>query len=294
MESGPCGNMAGSPTDKDRAEALMRGSVLGVLVIFAGSFGCSGSSSREAPEAGTGDHADAGPARTDAPPEPTDAGTVSSVDGGRAIGAACVPAEESDRTFQGFSVTDVSIEPTTGGCGPNVCMLNHFQGRVTCPYGQTAPGEGPAGPAGSPAAKVHSEDGCVLPQMTPGAGSTTWQVTATDVSVTGFSAGTVPPQIIGVGAGDRTANKTVYCSCRCANVDGVRDDAGPYCACPSGLTCTPLVTPVVPGDKRAGSYCVLDGTGYSAATTNAASVCDATMTDPSEPGYCPVQTASMP
>jgi hypothetical protein len=36
--------------------------------------------------------------------------------------------------------------------------------------------------------------------------------------------------------------------------------------------------------SRAGSYCLLDGTGYSAATTNAASVCDATATELSEPG----------
>jgi hypothetical protein len=262
----------------------MRGSVLGVAVIVGWSMGgCSSSSSKASttePDPAT--------------PKSTDAGAGTKTDAGRAIGEACLPGEESDTTFQGFSVDDVSIEAKTGGCGSNVCMLNHFQGRTTCPYGQTAPGVGPVGPAGSPAAIVDSEDGCALPGTTPKATSTAWQVKATNVSVAGFAAGAVPAQIVGVGAGDRTANKTVYCSCRCANLEGKTDDGASYCTCPTGLACTPLVSPIVPGDPTAGSYCALEGTTYSAATTDTASICDAMVTDTLQPGYCPVQSLTAP
>jgi hypothetical protein len=207
---------------------------------------------------------------------------------GAPLGAGCVPVEESAPTFQAFSVENVSVESKSATCASGLCLLNHFQGRVTCPYGQSSPGVGPTGPAGSPAAAVDSQDGCILPGATPSAKSTAWQVTATDVSVPGYTAGQVPPQLVGAGAANRTANETVYCSCRCANADGKTDDGATYCACPSGFACTQLIAPIGgPENDAAGAYCMRTGTGYTPGPTTA--TCQASVAEVGEPGYCPAQ-----
>jgi hypothetical protein len=199
------------------------------------------------------------------------------------VGDPCTPDEEFTPDFQGFSVDDVSTESKSYVCLTRLCLVNHFQGRVTCPYGQTAPGSGPTGPTGSNAAAVNSDKGCTIP------GSTT-PITATNVSVAGFASGAVPAQVTGTGAGDRTANKTVYCSCRCANLAGNTNDNGVYCACPDNYTCTPLVTSIGSADSGlTGSYCVLNNTAYEAAKTDTATVCQASVTDSAAAGYCPLQ-----
>jgi hypothetical protein len=206
------------------------------------------------------------------------------------VGDPCTPDEEYDPTFQGFAIEDVSTESKSYVCLTRLCLVNHFQGRVTCPYGQTAPGAGPAGPAGSNAAAVNSNLGCSIPGSSPTAATTSWEISATNVSVAGFASGSVPAQVTGAGAGDRTANSTVYCSCRCAGLDGDTSNGANYCACPDNYTCTPLVTSIGAGDSGlTGSYCVKNGSAYAAATTNTASTCDATVTDPNAAGYCPLQ-----
>jgi hypothetical protein len=201
-----------------------------------------------------------------------------------------VPGEENDPTFQGFSSESVSVESNNAAC-PGVCLVNHFQGRVTCPYGQTAPGVGPQGPAGSPAAAASSEWGCGLPGAVPGADGyvASDQITATDVTVAGYSAGSVPPQITGAGVANRTANNAVYCSCRCENADGKTDDGASYCTCPAGYTCTQLVASLGGSTADlAGGYCMLIGTGYSP-DAGTEETCAAAATDPAQPGYCSPQ-----
>jgi hypothetical protein len=62
---------------------------------------------------------------------------------------------------------------------------------------------------------------------------------------------------------DRTAALTVYCSCRCANVDGQTNDGANYCACPDGYACTQLVTSIGAGDTGlTGAYCIKNNTAY--------------------------------
>jgi hypothetical protein len=217
------------------------------------------------------------------------AGATMGVSSSATFGQACVPSSELDPTFQGFSVDDVSVEsnaPTCSSSAP-VCLINHFQGRTTCPFGQTAPGVGPEGSPGSPAASFSSEDGCILPGEE--AGKTSSQVTATDVAIPGYGAGTVPPQIVGAGASNRTASSSVYCSCRCANANGTTNDGATYCACPSNSTCTQLVTSVGGADDAiSGAYCVLNGTEYNPALATS-STCSATVSNGSEPGFCSVE-----
>jgi hypothetical protein len=41
-------------------------------------------------------------------------------------------------TFNGFQASEVNLESNSPACRAGTCLLNHFQGRVTCPYGQSA------------------------------------------------------------------------------------------------------------------------------------------------------------
>jgi hypothetical protein len=47
------------------------------------------------------------------------------------------------------------------------------------------------------------------------------------------------------------AARRMFCSCRCAAPDGI---PGPFCACPSGMTCEELL--LLGGGDIRGSYCV--------------------------------------
>jgi hypothetical protein len=214
------------------------------------------------------------------------------------VGDPCIPDEEYDPTFQAFSINDVNVESKSYVCLTRLCLVNHFQGRVSCPYGQSAEGTGTAGPAGSIADTVyHSEHGCTIPGGQPG----TDTVSATNKSVapgtdavpapaSADGTGWVPAQIPGSSNGDRTANKTVYCSCRCANVNGNTNDNGVYCSCPQGFTCTPLVTSIGAGDEGlTGSYCVMNNTDYEASQVNTAIGCLPTTTDVKAASYCDQQ-----
>jgi hypothetical protein len=55
------------------------------------------------------------------------------------VGEPCILDTEEDPTFSGFSLLETSVGDTTADvCKSGVCLANHFQGRVSCPYGQTA------------------------------------------------------------------------------------------------------------------------------------------------------------
>lgn len=98
------------------------------------------------------------------------------------IGDPCVPEDEYSPTFSGFAVTEVSTESRSFSCQSRLCLVNRFQGRVSCPYGQETDSSGAAR--------------CTLP--------------GSDAKV-GVS---VQPQLL-----DRRADDAVYCSCRCDGPD---------------------------------------------------------------------------
>lgn len=52
------------------------------------------------------------------------------------VGDPCVPEDEYSATFSGFSASEVSTESRSFQCQSRLCLVNHFQGRVSCPYGQ--------------------------------------------------------------------------------------------------------------------------------------------------------------
>ncbi len=164
-------------------------------------------------------------------------------DGGAALGAGCVPEPELDKSFLGFGLNEVSVESNTFSCASRICLTHHFQGRVTCPYGQTADG------GGYPPAT-----GCTIPGTdTPVDGKDS---NGTFVDPT--KQASVEPQCVG-----RTPGEAVVCSCRCANASGGVDDAGLYCTCPTGFDCAQLVPSIGTADQGlTGAYCIKSGTEY--------------------------------
>ncbi len=212
------------------------------------------------------------------------------------VGDPCTPEQEYDPTFLGFAVGEVNVESKSFDCQTRLCLANHFQGRVSCPYGQTISGAPPALNGSTP---YNDKNGnpigaCVLPggglDTASGAAPTvtfTTGGTTTNISqaVTGTpgdttAGATVDPQCLGPAnaangtTANRSAGNAVYCSCRCANVNNKTDDGANYCACPDGFVCQQLVTPIGAQDTGlTGAYCIRKGTAYDA--LNSCTPCDA-------------------
>lgn len=51
------------------------------------------------------------------------------------VGAACTPGDESSPDFPGYAATEINIEDKSAQCATGICMVAHFQGRLSCPYG---------------------------------------------------------------------------------------------------------------------------------------------------------------
>jgi hypothetical protein len=178
------------------------------------------------------------------------------------VGDPCIPEAEYDKSFLGFSQTEVSVESKSFQCETRLCLVDHFQGRVSCPYGQEIDG-GPNAPA----------EGCVTP-------ATSIPVDGKDsngVTVDSTKQALVLPQCF-----DRTAANAVYCSCRCANVSGQTNDGANYCKCPDGFTCTQLVPSMgmMTADQGVtGAYCVKSTAQYmpGVCTSAATTLCQASL-----------------
>ncbi len=173
------------------------------------------------------------------------------------IGDPCTPEDEYQQFFSGYEVTEVNIESKSFQCETRLCLVNHFNGRVSCPYGQT---EMQAAQAAGP------DEGtlCHIP-------GTSTDVTRIKVAVN--------KQFTGRRAGD-----SVYCSCRCAGADS----NARYCKCPTGFQCAKLLEPIarLGSPELAGSYCIKNGTEYASgqATNGLPCLVSNPMADP--PGDC--------
>ena len=51
------------------------------------------------------------------------------------VGDACTPSDESNPDFPGFAATEINVEDHATSCKTGICLVAHFQGRVSCPYG---------------------------------------------------------------------------------------------------------------------------------------------------------------
>jgi hypothetical protein len=210
-------------------------------------------------------------------------------DGGAsvAIGAACIPSQELSTTFLGFDDREVAVDEGNVACGTGVCLVNHYRGRVTCPYGQnpaaTSAGLAPMG-TNEPCKGTKPGDqnsACCTP------GSDRPVLASQDVG----SAMPTQSEVLSACI-DRPAAKTVTCSCRCANAAGKTDDGAQYCSCPGGFACTQLVPELTVGDPLAGAYCIANGTAYDPLSSCASAAgCDPTTTT-GQPSYCGPTNAS--
>jgi hypothetical protein len=196
---------------------------LGVLAA------CGSGASQGAPDGSAGGADSGGPDRAAATSDGTaaDAATVEAAAADVAAGAAagpigspCDPAAEIRTSFDGFSEQELSRSAS----GEPTCLVYHFRGLVTCPYGQSAAGQAPAGASPCTTTGGQPVTGLVSPQCT-----------------------------------DRRPAETVVWSCRCANFDGRTDDGDAYCACPSSMTCVPAFPGVGAEDPISGAYCVYAG-----------------------------------
>ncbi len=52
------------------------------------------------------------------------------------VGDPCTPEDEYTPDFAGFKVQEENIESRSFQCATRICLVNHFQGRVSCPLGQ--------------------------------------------------------------------------------------------------------------------------------------------------------------
>jgi len=55
------------------------------------------------------------------------------------VGDACTPEDEYKEQFSGFTLQSAFIESRSFQCQTRLCLVNHFQGRTSCPKGQAAP-----------------------------------------------------------------------------------------------------------------------------------------------------------
>jgi hypothetical protein len=155
------------------------------------------------------------------------------------IGDPCVPEDEYQQYFAGYSETEVNMESRSFQCETRLCLVNHFRGRVSCPYGQTE-----MDAATGLSTKMDKLSYCHIPGTT-----------GTDNQIR---------VAVNKQLDKRLAKDTVYCSCRCNGSDpGAR-----YCKCPTGFQCAPLLNTIkgLGGTELAGSYCVKEGTVYDVGT----------------------------
>jgi hypothetical protein len=169
------------------------------------------------------------------------------------VGAPCIPEDEYNQAFNGFALTEVNVESRSFQCETRVCIVNHFQGRVSCPYGQEDPDSSMLPPTDRARCRVPGGSGetCVDPagNKYEGMGCPAPNTNVDEIQVP------VDPQLV-----YRSAADTVYCSCRCRGPD----PSAVYCECPSGFECEELVREIgVEGrGQLVGSYCVKPGTVY--------------------------------
>jgi hypothetical protein len=164
------------------------------------------------------------------------------LDAGAPIGSPCLPSEENSATFDGFMLPEISLASIAASGSP-LCLVYHFRGLVTCPYGQSAAGQAPACAQACTTIGGQPVVGAVQPQCT-----------------------------------NRRASEAVVWSCRCANAQGQTNDGNTYCTCPGGTTCTQAVSSIGASENDvSGAYCLpLAAVGDGGGGFNCSASCDPT------------------
>lgn len=156
------------------------------------------------------------------------------------LGDPCIPGDEYNKNFSGYTETEINVESRTSICTTGICLAANFRGRVSCPFGQ------PAAESPDPVTHQYLADPNTPPEercYVPGAPHVPENLIAVPVEA----------QLTA-----RLPDNSVYCSCRCDGPAGT----GPFCDCPSGFQCQKLVDAygTSGGAQLAGSYCIKAGT----------------------------------
>jgi len=162
------------------------------------------------------------------------------------VGDPCTPEDEYQQNFNGFQVTETNVESRSFQCETRLCLVNHFQGRVSCRLGQASQLD-PATNQPLPAGQYNPK--CSIPGT---------QANPQDSASPDNINVKVPAQLV-----ERQTDKAVYCSCRC---DGPDKNAR-YCECPEGFQCEQVVQNLAitkAAGQLAGSYCIRSGSKYDA------------------------------
>jgi len=164
------------------------------------------------------------------------------------VGDPCTPEDEYQQNFNGFQVTETNVESRSFQCETRLCLVNHFQGRVSCRLGQSAAAGAPySDPPDNKTPNADWKPQCSIP------GTAVDRVNRNSPDNINVE---VKPQL-----SNRQTDKAVYCSCRC---DGPDKNAR-YCECPDGFQCEPIVAnlKITAGSGQlAGSYCIRSGSKY--------------------------------
>jgi hypothetical protein len=177
------------------------------------------------------------------------------------VGDPCIPEQEFATNFLGFDPQEVNVESKSFQCLTRLCLVNHFRGRVSCPYGQDKTQTMLPGTDGASSGPFPPTDGqmnpvgpCLTPDGSQPIDGKDMNGTLTDP----VDVAQVHPQCV-----DRESANTVYCSCRCANANGKTDDGAVYCTCPDGYDCSQLINPIASIDPDlTGAYCIKKGTEF--------------------------------
>jgi hypothetical protein len=145
------------------------------------------------------------------------------------LGTPCVAGDEAQPQFSGYDANEVNIENGSPSCESGVCLYNHFQGRASCPYGQTAD-------------QAQNAPACFLP-------------------------GTNEPVRVAVAPQrqDRRAEAVATCSCRCA---GPGAGPFCTCSAGMECVELIQPNAALSNDALSGSYCILPGTGFDRSVTS--------------------------
>jgi hypothetical protein len=158
------------------------------------------------------------------------------------VGEACsdVLPDELQPRFSNYGVDELNVDCGASECRTSVgpfCMTYHFQGRVTCPYGQTE-SQLASFPATDPGR-------CRLPRADG-------TMTTEPVEVT------VAPQLA-----ERRPEKTIFYTCVCAGTDSTRE----YCTCPAAMHCETLSEGFLATERGITGLCVRDHAAYEPSST---------------------------
>jgi hypothetical protein len=166
------------------------------------------------------------------------------------VGDPCVPEDEYKESFSGFDLNEENIESRSFQCQTRICLVNHFQGRVSCPNGQDTP--------------VNCTDGGACDPLTDSSGNsveTSCQaggVILTDCDPLNCNDAESDPNNCNdpaTGGGNLACGGAVCNDGRFCQCDGVTQ------ICPESFRCCPLDSGSLPdGDpcKTAGGLCITE------------------------------------